>query len=288
MRVVVTGGSGRLGQWVVRDLLLHGHEVVNIDRRRPSPGVVPDDSPRPPFREVDLSNVGQVAGALFGSDAVVHLGAIPAPYRHPDEVVFGNNTGSTFAVLQAASIVGLRKAVIASSISIIGAAYAVHPFKLSYAPADEEHPLLGQDAYALSKEADERTAQMFHRRTGISVLAMRFHWVSLPGEAAARASQSSENPGPSAHQLWGYVDVRDAAQACRLGIETDGLGFEIFNVTAADTLIEQPTEEAIRQYAPETEIRRPLQGTESGWSIEKARRLLGYDPKHSWRDGTGA
>src|SRR3712207_4894754 len=101
MRVLVTGGSGRIGQWVSRELAEHGHTVINADRQPPKPEGVGVSAAM--YREVDLVDVGQVAGALAGCHAVVHLGAIPAPNRHPDETVFGNNTRATFAVLHAAA-----------------------------------------------------------------------------------------------------------------------------------------------------------------------------------------
>ncbi len=286
MRVLVTGGSGRLGQYVVRDLADHGYDVVNADRRPPVAGAVAADAAH--FRETDLSNVGQVAGALVGCEAVIHLGAIPAPYGHADEVVFSGNTGATFAVLQAASLLGVGKAVVASSISALGTAWAPRRFPPLYAPVDEEHPLLVHDAYGLSKEVDERTCEMFHRRTGMSVLAHRFHWIAYAEEAAAKAAELRADPTVDDwwRLLWGYVDVRDAAAACRLGIESTGLGFEAFNIVAADTLSETPTEELLRRHTPQVDLRRPLMGTASAFAIEKARRLLGYVPRHSWREAS--
>jgi nucleoside-diphosphate-sugar epimerase len=278
MRILVTGGSGRVGQYTIADLVAHGHEVLNADRRRPA-----GDAPAVRFVETDLGDVGQVAGALAGCDAVIHLGAIPAPYSHPDEVVFGNNTRATFAVLQAASLLGVKKAAIASSVSAYGTAYAPVPFGPRYAPVDEAHPLLAHDAYALSKEADERTAEMFHRRTGMQVAALRFHWVALPEELAALPPDGLADPVGLARLLWGYVDARDAGAACRLAIEADGFGFAAFNVVAADTLCTAPTEELIRRHLPETEIRAPFPGTAGGFAIEQARRLLGWEPRHSWR-----
>lgn len=284
VRVLVTGGVGKLGRWVVRELVEHGHEVVVADRVTPPPGESLPYANSVWYRRVDLVDVGQVVGAMAGCTAVVHLGAIPAPNRHPDEMVFGNNTRATFGVLQAAALLGMRRTVIASSVSAIGHAFPVKPFTFAYAPIDEEHPLLGQDPYALSKEVDERTAAMFHRRAGLSVLAYRFHWVAEPGEAAARAAQLRNDPAAWAYQLWGYIDVRDAAQACRLGVEIDELDFQVFNVIAPDTLVDEPTEELIRRYFPELELRKHLQGTETAWSIDKARRILGYQPHHRWRD----
>lgn len=284
MRILVTGGSGTLGRALIQALAERGHELVSADLR-PLGG---EEEDLAWHREADLSDVGQVAGAMVGCDAVAHLGAIPAPYRHPDERVFGNNALSTFAVLQAAALLGVRKAMVASSVSALGPAWAPRPFFPLYAPVDEEHPLLPQDSYGLSKEVDERTCAMFHRRYGMSVLALRLHRVTLPGGARELAREVRERPEEWARNLWGYVDVRDAARAFLLGLEAEGLGFEVFNVTAADTLSEVPTEELIRRHCPGVEIRRPLQGTESAWSIRKADRLLGYRPRHSWHDPNGA
>ena len=282
MRVLVTGGSGRLGRAVVRDLLAHGHDVVSADRSSN-----PEDTSLPGLRFIhtDLGDVGQVAGAMAGREAVVHLGAIPSPYGHADEVVFGNNVAATFATLQAAVLLGVSKAVIASSISALGGAWAPEPFPPLYAPVDEAHPLLVEDCYGLSKEVDERTAEMFHRRTGMQVVALRFHWIATEAEARERAGALRDDPRHDDwwRLFWGYVDVRDAATACRLGIEADGLGFAPFNITAADTLSETPTEELLQTHAPGVDVRRPIPGTTSGFSLEAARRRLGYEPSHSWR-----
>jgi nucleoside-diphosphate-sugar epimerase len=285
MRILVTGGSGRVGQFAIAELLEHGHEVVNADRVAPTNPRAPEIAREVRFIETNLSDVGQVAGALAGCDGVIHLGAIPSPYRHADEHVFRNNVQSTFATLQAGSLLGVKRAVIASSISAYGTAYAPVPFPPRYAPVDEGHPLLNHDPYGLSKEVDERTAEMFHRRTGMQVAALRFHWVAYADEIAERASQLHDNPrfDDSWRLFWGYIEIQDAASLCRLAIEADGLGFEAFNGTAADTLSNIPTEELIRTVTPEVDIRQPIDGFDSGFSIAKARRLLGYDPIRTWR-----
>jgi nucleoside-diphosphate-sugar epimerase len=285
VKVLVTGGSGHLGQYVIQDLLAHGCQAVNADRRPPA------DWSRGErdgawYIETDVGDVGEIAGALAGCDAVVHLGAIPAPYRHADEVVFRNNTQATFAVFQAASLLGVKKVVFASSISAYGNAYSPEVTVPRYAPVDEEHPLLNQDAYGLSKEVDERTGLMFHRRTGMSVAAMRFHWVAAPEQALARVPVTNATLADpqTSRVLWGYIDARDAASICRLALEAEHIGFEAFNVTAADTLAELPTEELLRTYAPSVEIREPIPGFASPYSIAKGKRLLGWEPRHSWRD----
>ncbi|MEJ7763714.1 MAG: hypothetical protein WKF80_13050, partial [Thermomicrobiales bacterium] len=132
-------------------------------------------------------------------------------------------------------------------------------------------------------EVDERTGEMFHRRTGMQVVAMRFPWVATPGEIVGR-TRSPMEPAEEARTLWSYIDNRDAATFCRLAIETRGLGFEPVQVTAADTLSDVPTEELIRAHAPETEIRSSIPGTATAFSLARARELLGFEPRYSWRD----
>jgi UDP-glucose 4-epimerase len=291
-RVLVTGASGRLGQAVVEELLGHDYEVVGADLASPPDGEVARSAGGGKrafqFAQVDLVDVDKVAGAMSGAQAVIHLGAIPGPNRHPDEVVFGNNTRATFAVLQAARLNGVRKAVIASSISALGPSFSPEPTTPLYAPVDEDHPLLCADPYGLSKEVDERTAAMFHRRSGLSVAALRFSFVARPDEVGESAARVRRNPAGSARTLWSYVDIRDAAAAARLALDADGLTFEVFNITAADTLSDIPTADLLREFAPSVEIRQPMPGNASAYSIEKARRMLGYEPAHSWRDAPDA
>jgi nucleoside-diphosphate-sugar epimerase len=284
MRVLVTGGSGRLGQFAIADLIENGHEAINASRR---PG--PADGPAAKYVQTDLTDVGEVASAMHGCDAVMHLGAIPAPWRHADEVVFRNNTLSTFAVLQAAHLLGIRKAVVASSVSAYGMAWTKRPFPPLFVPLDESHPFLVADPYGLSKDADERTAEMFHRRDDMQVLALRFHWVAMPEELKAIAEQGGGDPGGTstagmANNLWGYVDGRDAGRACRLAVEADALGFKPINIIAADTLCNEPTMDIVARYLPNTEVRESIEGFGGGFSIKRAEELIGWVPEYSWRD----
>ena len=283
MRVLVTGGNGRLGNWVGRELRDHGHEVVSVDRSLP-----PSPEPGIHFRQVEMSDLGQIIGAAAGCDALIHLAAIPAPYSHPDEVVFLNNVGATYNALQGAMILGIERAIITSSVSAYGMAWARPTFPPLYAPLDEDHPFLSHEPYALSKETDERTAEMFTRRCGMTVLAYRLHWIAGPGEASQRANDPDYSAEQDATNLWGYVDVRDAARAFRLGLDANVTGFAAFNITANDTLRSEPTEELLGTLLPTTEIRAPLPGNTSAWSNARARELLGFVPEHSWRDEEGS
>jgi nucleoside-diphosphate-sugar epimerase len=279
MRVLVTGGNGKLGTWVVKELHDHGYDVVSVDRQLPGStrtGIH--------YRQVDMGELGQVVGAALGCDAMIHLAAIPNPYGHPDEVVFLNNVGATYNALQAAMTVGIGRAIIASSVSAYGMAWARPTFPPLYVPIDEAHPFVAKDPYALSKETDERTAEMFVRRCGMTVLAYRIHWVATPGEVHRRANDPAYTPEQDATNVWGYVDVRDAARAFRLGLEASATGFHAINITASDTLRREPTEDLVRSLLPTTEIRRPLAGNASGWCTARARDLIGFVAEHSWLD----
>jgi nucleoside-diphosphate-sugar epimerase len=281
-QVLVTGAGGRLGRYVVAELTGHGMTVVAVDRREPKDT---DELPEGThFIPIELTNASAVHEAMTGCDGVVHLGAYPTPNIVTDDLTFANNTHSTFNVLLAAEQQGIENAVIASSVSALGTAYAPEPFAPQYVPIDEDHPLLPHDPYALSKQVDEQTGQMFVRRSGMNVIAMRFHWIALPGEAKARAPQVSENPGGDTRVLWGYVDVRDAARACRLALDVTDVGFQKLHIVAADTMCTQPTAELVTKFLPDAEIRGELSGTASGWSIERARKVLGWEPEYGWRD----
>src|SRR5260221_9384288 len=173
-RVLVTGGSGKVGKWVIDDLLAHGYLVTNADRQKADNVQTID---------VDLRDMGHTYAAMAGVDAIVHLAAIPSPQGHPPEVVFQTNVMSTFNVLQAASTLGIRKVVIASSLSALGLAYSFRPVDLRYFPIDEAHPLLAQDAYGLSKIAGEELAIGFSRRDPtLSVTSLRFTLIVTPDE----------------------------------------------------------------------------------------------------------
>jgi nucleoside-diphosphate-sugar epimerase len=277
--ILVTGAAGGLGSLVVQELLANGYNVVGADR------VAPREAPAR-IVETDLTDPGQVAYAAKGASGIIHLGAIPSPYRHPDDVLFRNNTGATFAVFQAASLLGITSVVFASSISGYGMSWSPTYFNPIYLPVDETHPMRNHDAYGLSKEVDEHIAQMFVRKDGMSVAAMRFHWIGPKAQILARGGQPAEPH--ELRQLFGYVERHDAARACRLALmatREHRFDFEAFNIVAADTLVGEPTEDLIRRMGPDIEIRKPIAGFGGGFDISKARALLGWEPQWSWRTG---
>lgn len=277
-RVIVTGCSGKLGRFVVPELQANGYEVLGIDRQRPAESA-------PSFMQLDLTDLGQVYGALKGAEAVVHLAAIAAPLGVPPELVFRNNVMSTFNVCEAAATLGLKRVVFASTDSTLGFPYASRCLLPEYVPVDEEHPLRPQDPYGLSKVVGEETCRSISRRTGITALALRFTYIAASSDYGERFPRFWEDDRRGPRNLWCYVDGRDAARACRLALEAPVEGFEALYIAAADSYMNVPTRELLEREYPELSDYAPgWGGFGSALSCAKAERLLGWRPEHSWRD----
>lgn len=282
-RVAVTGSSGRLGRAVVADLLAAGCEVVGIDRIAAPDGAIST-------LHWDGRSVAALTPLLEGCSALIHLAAIPAPIGQLPEVVFANNTQATYAALEAAGSVGIVRCAIASSGSAYGTAWSPTPTRPRYVPLDEDHPMINFEPYGLSKQVDEQTAQVMVRRFAMSVAALRFHWIADRDEQLAAVASQHAGPRDWPEELrsvWGYVDRRDAASACRLAIEASArepYGFVAMNVVAADSLVQEPILDLLAQHAPDIEVRRPLGPTQGAYAIDRAREVIGWTPQHSWRD----
>ncbi len=276
-KVVVTGGSGLLGPWVIREFLEHGYDVLNADTR-------PLAEPLCPTWITDLTNLGEAYGVLEGADAMVHLAAIPAAYLRPNEVTFSNNVLSTYNMLEAASSLGIKKAVITSSESSYGIVFAVHRLAPQYVPIDESHPQLPQDSYGLSKIVNEQTAEMFYHKSGIQVVSFRLGNVISPS-MYENFPNFIHTPAERARILWSYIDTRDAASAYRLAVEAEGLGAVAINIAADDTSMDIKSRDLMADSYPEvTDFRQSLEGYETLLSNDMAKRLLGWQPVHRWRD----
>jgi nucleoside-diphosphate-sugar epimerase len=273
MKIVVTGGSGKAGRWVVDRLREAGHDVLNVDQ-------VHDGSAHGLCLVTDLTDPGQCFDALAGSEAVVHLAAIPAPEVRPAPETFRINMLSTYNVFAAAEAHRYTRVVYASSETILGLPFDEPP---AFAPIDETHPVRPESSYSLAKLAGETIAEQFVRRTGtahvglrISNIMERADYQAFPGywtDATLRK-----------WNLWGYVDARDVAQACELGLTAAVEGHEIAIVAAADTCMTRDSAELMAEVYPEVRLTRELHGRETLLAIERARRILGYEPGYSWRD----
>jgi nucleoside-diphosphate-sugar epimerase len=273
--IVVTGGSGKAGRAVVRDLVSRGEEFLSVDVL-PQPDLGEEQQLR-----ADLTDFGQTVEALKGARAVVHLAAIPAPGLRPDELTFRVNITSTYNVFSAAATLGLERVVWASSETVLGL-----PFERpqpSYAPIDEEHEPLPNFSYALSKLLGEEMARQFNRWTGIPFVGLRFSNIMQPHDYE-RFPGFWGDPHLRKWNLWGYVDADDVAQSCRLALEDRVGGAEVFIVAAGDTVMDRPSRELMAEVYPDVPVRDEVDGFATLLSIAKARRLLGYEPQFSWRD----
>ncbi|AQQ54900.1 NAD-dependent epimerase/dehydratase family protein [Planococcus lenghuensis] len=276
-KVVVTGGSGLLGRDVIKEFLEQGYEVVNADIKHPKEALC---------RTVitDLTNLGEVYGALAGADAVVHLAAIPVAYSHPNEVTFQNNVMSTYNILEAAGSLGIKKAVISSSESSYGICFSKQDLQPQYVPIDEEHPQLPEESYGLSKIVNEKTADTIYRRTGMQVVSFRLGNVISP-EMYENFPGFIHDPEQRKPILWSYIDTRDAATAYRLAVETDGLGSVALNIGADETSMDIESKELMERCFPSvTDFKKELTGFEPLLNNEKAKNLLNWEPVHKWRN----
>jgi nucleoside-diphosphate-sugar epimerase len=274
-RVLVTGGSGKAGKWVIADLLEHGYQVVNVDLR-------PSNQVR--TYQADLTDLGQAFGMLEGKDAVVHLAAIPWPGDHAPEVVFRNNIMSTFNVLQAACVLGVNKVVLAGSESALGFPFKFRPFSPLYLPIDEAHPLLAQDAYGLSKIAIEELGRGFARRNpAMSILTLRLSYIHTPEDYASELRLAWADPERNGFNLWAYVDARDVGTACRQAVECRQTGHDAFYIAAPDTLMREPTLELVNRYYPGVErVAAGFGGRISPLDCRRAEQVLGFKAQYTW------
>ena len=281
-KIAVTGGSGKAGRVVVRDLFERGHEVLNIDLTGSPESNHPEDPI--PFLRADVTDYGQALEALSGGDtlpgieAVVHFAAIPSPAHSTAAHIFDVNANSTYAVFAAAQRLGLQRVVWASSETTLGLPFDTPP---EYAPVDEAH-LRPETSYALSKVVGEELARTFNRWSGIPIIGLRFSNVMVRADYE-RFADWQDDPHARKWNLWGYVDESHVAQSVRLALEADIAGADSFIIAAADTVMRTESRELMAAAFPGVPVADGVQGNDTLLDIAKARRLLGYDPAFSWR-----
>ncbi|MEP6478539.1 MAG: NAD(P)-dependent oxidoreductase [Rhodoglobus sp.] len=279
MRVAVTGGSGKLGRAVVTGLRDASHTVVNLD-------TVGERGPG--FTRVDFTDYGQTVDALSGIndrvdgfDAVVHLAAIPAGGLAADSATFHNNMNATFNVFQAARRAGIKTIVYASSETLLGIPFDSPP---PYVPLDEDYESRPESMYAVVKHLEEELAGKLVRwDPELSITALRFSNVMAPEDYAAFPAFDADATLRK-WNLWGYIDARDGAQAVLLALEKRLPGFDRFIIASPDTVMSRPNAELLAEVFPGVTVKRDLGVNDTLLSIDKAKRVLGYAPTHSWRD----
>ena len=282
MKVLVTGGAGNVGRTVSRELSQAGHSVVVFDMKDPAEDVGL-------FIKGSITNSEALEKAMAGCEAVVHLAAIPAykPEIPASDFMLINVTG-TSNVVEAAGKNGVGRLVMASSDSALGFVFATHPFAPLTFPIDETHPLRPQDPYGLSKLLGEEICKAGTRKYGLQTICLRFCWVWFEDTYQHQPSLAGQTSEELARTMWGYLDVRDAAQACRLAIEKDGLEpHETFYISAADTFMDTPSRQLIDTHYPRVAYDPATFEADPGrtlFDISQAVTRLGYQPRHSWRD----
>lgn len=280
-KVLVTGGSGKLGRAVLKDLVANGYEVLNLDQ------TLPREAPCPTVR-VDLADFGQVAAAVMGGvderggpfDAVVHLAAIPAPGQFANARTFANNVPTTYNIFEACRLAKVKNIVFASSETVLGLPFDNPP---PYVPVDEEYFPRPETAYSLGKLLDETMAAQFCRwDKELKIVGLRFSNV-MDVEDYKAFPGFDANPRARKWNLWGYIDARDGAQAVRRGIEAEFKGFEPFIIANADTVMSRSNQSLMAEVFPGVPHKHQLSTNGTLLSIEKAKRMLDYNPQYSWR-----
>jgi nucleoside-diphosphate-sugar epimerase len=291
MRILFTGGSGKAGRHVVPYLLDQGHQVINVDLK-------PLDHPKVDNILADITDSGQMFNAMTSYanlgelepghgvpklDAVVHFAAIPRILIAADNEMFRVNTLGTYNVVEAAVKLGIRKIIVASSETTYGVCFAdgeVYPPSL---PVTEETDTNPPDSYALSKVLNEKTARAFQRRSGSDIYALRIGNVIEPHEYD-RFPGFFANPSVRRRNLFNYIDARDLGQFVDLCLKKDGLGFQVFNAANDENSANIPAAELARRFFPGVPLAAGHGEFEGLYSNRKARDVLGFREKHSWRN----
>jgi nucleoside-diphosphate-sugar epimerase len=285
-RVAVTGAAGKLGRAVVAHLAASGWDVLSLDRQRPP-------EPAGEFVAVDLTDHGQVLEVLTGGvdehqaplTALVHLAAVPAPGLSPNSATFANNMTASWNVFAAARAAGIRNVVWASSETVLGLPFDVPP---PYVPVDEGYRVRPESTYSLVKALEEEMAYHLCRwDPELKMIGLRFSNVMEPWDYE-RFPAFDADPRLRRWNLWGYIDARDGAQAVRRALELDARGLDVFVIANADTVMSRSSADLIAEVYPGVEVRKQLGEHETLLSIDKARRVLGYEPEHSWREQRSA
>ena len=284
-RVCVTGATGKAGRAAVRELREHGYDVVATD------AVVRAGDERGSVLRADLTDYGQATEVLRGADAVVHLANIPAPGLATPAVTFNANVSMNFNVFHAAAALGLQTVVWASSETTLGLPFGGGPEQIPgaagqpprYAPVDEDHFPVPTTTYALSKVASETVAEHISQWSGIPFTGLRISNIMDPDEYQHFPSFWPD-PQLRKWNLWGYVDIRDVAAACRLGLEAPVAGSENVIIAAADTVMNRPSRDVLAEVFPGVPLTRETGEFGTLLAIDRAKRVLGYEPRHSWRD----
>jgi nucleoside-diphosphate-sugar epimerase len=292
MRIFFTGGSGKAGRHAIAHLVERGYSVTNAD-------LAPLNMPGVADLRVDLTDAGHVFNALHAFargeeqeagtgtpryDAIVHFAAVPSLMLRPDNETYQVNVSSTYNILDAAAKLGIRKVIFGSSETTYGICFYDGVKKPAYVPIDEEHPTVPQDSYAMSKVVNEVTARSFQERTGFDIYGLRINNVIEPLEYATKFPPFMKDPELRRRNIFAYIDARDLGHMVDRCLQTDGLGYEVFNVSNDDMSVSLASDEVIARFYQGVEKRREMGRNETFFANAKAKRMVGFAPRHSWRE----
>jgi UDP-glucose 4-epimerase len=275
MKILVTGGQGKVGRFVVQELVNAAHEVTVFDRMLgPERGAVR-------YLIGDIQDLGQVMEAMHGADAVIHLAAIHNPNIATATVTYQTNVVGTFNVHHAAFRLGVKRVVSASSNAVVGWSYSDN-FVPDYLPVDEDHPLRPEDPYGLSKEIGETIARSYALK-GLETISLRPSGVVTPEELEAIKKAGGRKP--SRFQAYSYIDARDLALAFRLAVVRPLPGATVMFVVADDSTIAEPLCELYPRIKPGIDDKASkLTGSRGAYANARAKEILGWKPVYSWRN----
>ena len=282
--VLVTGGTGRLGRFVV-SALRPFYRVTTLDL--PRPHTAPD-------LPIDILDLPALTRVLQKAHAIVHLAAIDASVEAPSATVFETNVRGTWNVIEAAQLNGVRRIVLCSSVSAFGIDHTNPALPPLYLPIDEDHPLRPTQPYGLSKQLGEDIARSFARRGPMVITCLRPAWIMFPETLTRlvgrlRSPDASDQASEPLPLLRSYVAPRDIAWAVRLGLERPLSPFSTYLIAANDTFETRPTLDHLREvYGSLPPVRKPelyRQNPRAGsYDTERARQELGWTPSGSWAD----
>ena len=283
MDIVVTGGRGQSGRWVL-DRLAADHDVTCLDRALPDAG-----PPAVSYRALDLTDAGGVYDVLtaLDPDAVVHWAAIPVAGTHPGVDLYENNTLAAHNVLTAAGRVDAR-IVQASSDGAYGFFFSDDPIVPDRLPIPETHPLRPEDPYGLSKVVAEEIAATVARRDDVPVASLRPSWIQEPGDYPCRDDEYQSDLAAGAGNFWSYVDARDVADMVAAALTADIDGHEAFNCVGPDNALGRPLTELMREHYGRLPDDCAVEGDDAAYSVAKSADLLDWRPTRSWREAADA
>jgi nucleoside-diphosphate-sugar epimerase len=292
-RVLVTGGSGKLGRFVVRALAT-SFEVKVFDRLAADDGVE--------YVCGDVLDRPALTAAMDGCDTVVHLAALDEIIDASDTEFFRINVEGTWNVFDIARACGTKKVVQCSSVAAVNIGRDNPP---QYLPVDTEHPCDPRTSYGLSKLLGEKIARRFSALGDMEVICLRPCLVMQPDivyaiAAAAAKADGSAPPPPASHPSWrpvggppggsrAFVDPRDVAQAFHGAVEAKGISWGVFFVTASDIYGALPTVQVIDRAlgaVPETGAGDNYgpQSRSTIYDISATHRALDWSPQWNWAD----